>query len=226
MTADTGPFRTLLLDPPWSERGGGQIKRGADRHYTVLTGGAASARKPGEPAGSSRALPGIIRGSGLWNPADDAHCYLWATNNYLPDGLWLMGELGFRYVTSIVWVKTRPTLDRGALLVAVEALLDGDPARAFTRSLRYGIGQYFRGGHELMLFGVRGAGKGPDVFEDRRDLGSVIVAPRADHSAKPPESYDLIEKRSKGPRVEFFARSLRPGWTSWGNELEREEEPE
>jgi len=28
---------TFLLDPPWPERGGGKIKRGADRHYDVIT---------------------------------------------------------------------------------------------------------------------------------------------------------------------------------------------
>lgn len=28
-----GPYRTVYLDPPWPERGGGKSKRGADRHY-------------------------------------------------------------------------------------------------------------------------------------------------------------------------------------------------
>lgn len=31
------PYGTILVDPPWPERGGGKIKRGADRHYSVLT---------------------------------------------------------------------------------------------------------------------------------------------------------------------------------------------
>ena len=29
-------YRTLYVDPPWSEVGGGKIKRGADRHYSVM----------------------------------------------------------------------------------------------------------------------------------------------------------------------------------------------
>ena len=29
-------YVTGLVDPPWQERGGGVIKRGADRHYLVL----------------------------------------------------------------------------------------------------------------------------------------------------------------------------------------------
>jgi hypothetical protein len=28
-------YRTIYIDPPWPERGGGKIKRGADRHYSL-----------------------------------------------------------------------------------------------------------------------------------------------------------------------------------------------
>lgn len=30
-------FRTILIDAPWPERGGGKIKRGADRHYPLMS---------------------------------------------------------------------------------------------------------------------------------------------------------------------------------------------
>lgn len=39
------------------------------------------------------------------------------------------------------------------------------------------------------------------------------------HSQKPSSSYDLIESVSDEPRVELFARSVRPGWDAWGNEV-------
>ena len=29
-------IRTIIADPPWNETGGGQIKRGADRHYPLM----------------------------------------------------------------------------------------------------------------------------------------------------------------------------------------------
>ena len=29
-------YKTILADPPWYQRGGGKIKRGADRHYPIL----------------------------------------------------------------------------------------------------------------------------------------------------------------------------------------------
>lgn len=29
-------YKTIYADPPWMERGGGKIKRGADRHYPLM----------------------------------------------------------------------------------------------------------------------------------------------------------------------------------------------
>lgn len=30
-------YHTIYADPPWMERGGGKIKRGADRHYPLMS---------------------------------------------------------------------------------------------------------------------------------------------------------------------------------------------
>jgi N6-adenosine-specific RNA methylase IME4 len=171
-------FTTILMDPPWNEQGGGKIKRGADRHYPLL---------------KTPQILEVVQGCPHWSPADDAHLYVWVTNNYLRDGLWLMERLGFRYVTNVVWVKDRP-----------------------------GLGQYFRGQHELCLFGVRGSGYAAKTAT--RSLTSALRAPRGRHSAKPPSFYELVEARSRGPYLEIFARNERPGWTSWGNELPTNQE--
>ena len=29
-------YKTIYIDPPWEEKGGGKIKRGADRHYKLM----------------------------------------------------------------------------------------------------------------------------------------------------------------------------------------------
>ena len=162
------------MDPPWNERGGGKIKRGADRHYPLM---------------KAVEMPRVIYQSGVWRPATDAHLYMWVTNNFLPQGLWLMEALGFKYKTNVVWVK------------------EGRP----------GLGQYFRGRHELLLFGVRG--RGYSVRSPARNLHSVVYAPRREHSVKPLSAYDLIKHRSLGPYLEMFCRSPQDGWTSWGNEV-------
>ncbi len=84
-----GTYATVLADPPWLERGGGQIKRGADKHYALMA------------TKDIAALP--VSG---W-AAPNAHLYLWVTNNFLPDGLEVMEAWGFRYVTKITWFKDR-----------------------------------------------------------------------------------------------------------------------
>lgn len=162
------------MDPPWPEHGGGKCKRGADRHYPLV---------------SLPNMPYVIHGSREFRQvADDAHCYMWVTNNYLPAGIRLLGDLDFRYVTNLCWVKDRS-----------------------------GLGQYWRGKHELCLFGVRGDGY--SVRTERKDMSTVIGSPRGKHSAKPDEFHAVIEARSEGPYLEMFARTTRPGWTAWGNEI-------
>ena len=148
-------FKTVMLDPPWNERGGGKIKRGADKPYPLLK------------------TPDIVRTilqSQHWNDIDEnAHMYLWVTNNFLEDGLFVMKSLGFRYVTNIVWVKDR-----------------------------IGLGQYARGKHEILLFGTRGKNHTTAKKENNK-LASVINAKRDKHSKKPEESFEWIESRSHGP---------------------------
>lgn len=80
-----------------------------------------------------------------------------------------------------------------------------------------GIGNYWRVSHEICLLGVRGS----LPFHDHAQM-SWREWPRTRHSAKPHEMYDIIEKVSPGPYLELFARQQRDGWTSWGNEIERD----
>jgi MT-A70/Helix-turn-helix domain len=54
------------------------------------------------------------------------------------------------------------------------------------------------------------------LYEDVRQL---IVAPVMEHSRKPDEVYERIERLVEGPYLELYARRERPGWVSWGAEL-------
>jgi MT-A70 len=40
-----------------------------------------------------------------------------------------------------------------------------------------------------------------------------------EHSRKPDEVYERIERLVEGPYLELYARRERPGWVSWGDEL-------
>lgn len=176
-SASPAPFACIVMDPPWTENGGGKVKRGADRHYPTLP--------------VREILPVVLK-SPLWRP-DPTGCVLWcwATNNYLPDALWLIDALGFRYITNAVWVK------RG----------------------RAGLGQWLRGRHELLLLASRGDSPASTVRTERKDLSTLLVADRGEHSAKPEKAYKLIQRRCRGPYAELFARQPRPGWSVWGNEV-------
>jgi len=119
---------------------------------------------------------------------DDAHIYLWITNRSLPKGFALLERWGFRYITALTWCK--PSI---------------------------GMGNYFRGSTEQVLFGVKGSQP-----LKRKDVGTWFQAPRGPngHSSKPVEFYDLVESCSPGPYLEMFARSNRADWTPWGAEID------
>lgn len=122
------------------------------------------------------------------NVAEDAILFLWATNPKLPEALQVLQAWGFTYKTNLVWVKDK-----------------------------IGIGYYFRGQHELLLVGVKGA---IGVPEEQNRHSSVLVSPRKGHSEKPTVVYELIEKMYPNRKyLELFARNNREGWTSWGNEI-------
>ena len=117
---------------------------------------------------------------------DNAHLYLWITNRSLPKGFALLDAWGFRYVTDLIW---------------------GKPS--------FGMGNYFRGQTEHVLFGVRGS-----LPLLRNDVGTLLLAPRPGrHSQKPSEFYSIVETCSPGPWLEMFARTERPGWVAWGAEV-------
>lgn len=166
-------YKTIYADPPWPERGGGRIKRGADKHYNLMT------------IKEIAALP-------VHNIADDnCHLYLWTTNNYLAQALEVMKAWGFRYVTTITWMKDK-----------------------------IGLGQYYRGITEHCLFGVRGK-LPYKIIDGKRQQGRTgFVAPKTKHSEKPAEMRSMIEKVSYAPRIELFARQQFPGWDCWGDEIE------
>jgi N6-adenosine-specific RNA methylase IME4 len=191
-------YKTIALDPPWLERGGGKYKRGADRHYPLMS--------------TAEIVATVMSSEPYGRLAGASHCWCWVTDNYLEDGLRLMKAMGFRYVRTLAWVKVKRTValprDPGSPHTEITNAFAGE-------LLSIGLGQYLRGAHELALLGVRGDAMVP-ATADR--MPSVVFAPKAKHSEKPQAAFDVFERCSPGPRVEMFARKARPGWDAWGNE--------
>jgi N6-adenosine-specific RNA methylase IME4 len=49
---------------------------------------------------------------------------------------------------------------------------------------------------------------------------NLFASRKREHSRKPDELYEIIESCSRGPFLEMVARQRRPGWTSWGDQLD------
>ena len=120
--------------------------------------------------------------------ARDAVLFLWATMPKLRDAFTVMDAWGFEYKTGGVWDK-----------------------------VTLGMGYYFRGQHELLLVGTRGA---PGCPQMSARPGSIFREKRGRHSRKPEISYLIVEGMyPDAKRLEMFAREPRPGWDVWGNEV-------
>jgi N6-adenosine-specific RNA methylase IME4 len=125
--------------------------------------------------------------------ADAAHLYLWTTNAFMVEAHEVARAWGFEPKTLLTWVKIKR--DRPEV------------------SMR--TGYWYRSATEHVVFGVRGRQRllGPTV-------PTAYLLPRLRHSEKPAFFHQLIEEQSPGPYLELFARRLRLGWDSWGNEIE------
>jgi N6-adenosine-specific RNA methylase IME4 len=132
---------------------------------------------------------------------DQSHLYLWVPNALILEGLEVMAAWGFTYKTNLVWYKIRQ---------------DGGPDGR-------GVGFYFRNVTELILFGIRGSLR---TLPPGRSQVNIISSRKREHSRKPDELYEIIERCSAGPYLELFARRRREGWTQWGDELETEAYPD
>jgi N6-adenosine-specific RNA methylase IME4 len=91
--------------------------------------------------------------------------------------------------------------------------------------LRMGLGHRTRKTGENLWLATRGKGlKRADMgveqgFIEEPDA-DFIVAKRREHSRKPDEAYQALERLyGDVRRIELFGRRARPGWTLWGNQL-------
>jgi N6-adenosine-specific RNA methylase IME4 len=119
--------------------------------------------------------------------AADSVLFLWVPAPKNPEGLQVMAAWGFTYKAGAVWDK-----------------------------VKFGMGHWFRGQHELILVGTKGKVSPPD--ESLR-IRSVIRAKRKGHSTKPSSLMRYIERAYPGlSKLEMYSRAPREGWTAWGNQ--------
>jgi N6-adenosine-specific RNA methylase IME4 len=79
-----------------------------------------------------------------------------------------------------------------------------------------GMGWWVETYCEYLLIGSRGENLHP---RDKPINVNVFAEPVTEHSRKPVQVYELIERMYPDePKIELFARKRREGWSVWGNE--------
>jgi N6-adenosine-specific RNA methylase IME4 len=141
--------------------------------------------------------------------AKDSVLWLWTTSSLLQNGLRVMEAWGFKYVTMIVWAKSKHNASKGAVLPKHELILVG--------KIRNEKDEEFGEDQDIVLVAKRGTGLGTP----KHPIDSVFELPvqKLVHSQKPEE----FAKAAEGlyptkAKLELFARRARDGWTTWGNQ--------
>ncbi len=198
-------YTLIYCDPPWKYNNRANHKTrfrgGVHGHYAVMSMDAIAAL----PMARLAARPAALA--------------MWCTFPYLDQQIQLFRHWGFPYRTQLAtWIKLNP---RGYDLPMDDPTYRAEksyvryPGDGLYHSVFFGVGHYSKSNAEVLLLGMRG-----QVPTQTDTLSSVLLAPRREHSRKPDETYTLLEALfGDVPRVELFARHMRPGWDAYGNQL-------
>lgn len=85
-----------------------------------------------------------------------------------------------------------------------------------TGKLAFGTGYGTRKNVEPCILARRGR----PVLKSKSER-DIMFGRRREHSRKPDEQYERIERMYDGPYCELFARHQRPGWDAWGAEVDK-----
>ncbi len=185
-------YSVLVVDPPWSYGSDTGRTRTAEFHYqTIGNNGKEINRKTGV------GIESIIHATPVMNLSDkDAHLYMWTTNPKLPFSFEIVKAWGFEYKTTLTWVKTT----RGGELH------------------KGGMGWFFRGATEHIIFAVKGNKPIPSSIRKP----NVILAAPTEHSEKPVAFYNLV--RGLYPlgekMIDLYGRRKHDRFQSWGYEAQ------
>jgi N6-adenosine-specific RNA methylase IME4 len=191
-----GHYRVVYADPPWEFRSyaactNPKSDRHVHRYYQTMT------------MPEINALP-IKR---LAHP-DGCHLFLWTTGPSLERAFSTIRAWGFKYSgVAFTWVKLKRKHGKGRQIAFI-------PVNEIADEMHTGLGFTTRKNTEICLLARRG-----NARRVARDVRELIIAPVREHSRKPDEAIERIEKYCAGPYLELFSRSERPGWTAWGDQI-------
>lgn len=184
-------YQVGLIDPPWKYLAWSDkgLLKSADRHYNTMT------------IDEIKALP--VRSVFRANAA----IFVWVIDSHLELALDVIRAWGFRYKTvGLYWAKTNKTGDKFPMGTGFWTRANPEHA------LECWVGD----DHEVERCLLATTLKVPK----RQDKGvpRLMVSPRREHSRKPDETHERVERLLGGPYLEMFSRTDRLGWDVWGDE--------
>jgi len=81
---------------------------------------------------------------------------------------------------------------------------------------RMGLGSWLRSQSEFCIMAVKGH---PTI--ELTNQTTVITGDMREHSRKPDEFYEMVDKLCIGYKIDYFSRESREGWAQYGNEVEK-----
>lgn len=196
-------YGVIYADPAWffeTYDGGGVPQRAPEQHYDTMT------------------VEEMARLPVHQLAAQDCALFMWSISSHVPQAFALARAWGFTYSSkAFSWAKLNKNAEGNhhSKFQQWGSQPPGDepPRLADDANWFIGMGHTTRRNTEDCWLFTRGQPKRLD-----RGVRELIVAPVGDHSRKPHDAYDRIERLYKGPYCELFARNSRPNWSSWGNE--------
>ena len=188
-------YNVIYADPAWEQKAGRPLSGGYKKENGVQVFNPKSDKSADLPYNTMK-FEDIVNLPIKKLTDDNCHLYLWVTNKYLMKAEQVIKAWGFKYSTTLVWCK---------------------------KPIGSGMGGTFKVSTEYLIFATKG--KVSELvkekvngtwFEEKRQYVNGYPC----HSKKPDFFYELIEKVSKGKKLELFSRNERKGWSVFGNEVE------
>ncbi len=190
-----GHFSAIVADPPWKYVS-----------FTELTPENWDGRRDAEKHYKVMRLRDIMALPVADLATPDTHLFLWTTGPFLEKSFSVLRAWGFRYSSvAFTWTKLKRSHNDRQLRILPTAEAD----------LFFGPGHTTRKNSEFCLLGRKGNPK-----RLSKSVREPILAPVREHSRKPDEVYERVQAYCAGPYLDLFSRQRRPGWTSWGNEVD------
>lgn len=188
-------YDVIYADPAWEQKAGRPLSGGYKKEKGVQVFNPKSDKSANLPYNTMK-FEDIVNLPIKNLTADNCHLYLWVTNKYLMKAEEVVKAWGFKYSTTLVWCK---------------------------KPIGSGMGGTFKVSTEYLIFATKGKVNelvnkkiNGTWFEEKRQYVNGYPC----HSKKPDFFYELIEKVSKGKKLELFSRNIRQGWDAWGDEIQ------